>query len=283
LAIDKIAVFEKSGTSADIQSAPHSSQNGNNASPIRSAEYANSRMVHKVSMRMKYQQYGGATTEYLMETINLYTRVASDYELNATQKLKYFHNEFKSEALRYYDSVVAPSTTIFAEAMNMMVDHFNSRTRQNKAKELMKQLHINSIRVRERMTTKEALEYIRENFSVLAPQCTKDYGTDTHRADALAQAVRGEQWALETLKVHEAEPFSYQTLYQRLESAFVFSSSYFDNSHLTDNVAYTAAQARPFRGPQSVSRLPSYKKDLYGTPRGRAGAVCTKTPGQRAC
>jgi hypothetical protein len=222
------------------------------------------------------------TDEY-PECVETTPRVFGPVTLNATQKLKYFRNEFKSEALRYYDSVVAPSTTIFAEAMNMMVDHFNSRTRQNKAKELMKQLHINSIRVRERMTTKEALEYIREKFSVLAPQCTKDYGTDTHRADALAQAVRGEQWALETLKVHEAEPFSYQTLYQRLESAFVFSSSYFDNSHLTDNVAYTAAQARPFRGPQSVSRLPSYKKDLYGTPRGRAGAVCTKTPGQRAC
>jgi hypothetical protein len=85
-------------------------------------------MVHNVSMRMKYQQYGGATTEYLIATINLYTRVASDYELNATHKFNYFHNAFKSEALRYYDSVVAPSTTIFAEAMNMMVYHFHSRT-----------------------------------------------------------------------------------------------------------------------------------------------------------
>jgi hypothetical protein len=223
-------------------------------------------------MRMKDQQYGGATTEYLIETINLYTLVASDYELNAAQKLKYFRNAVKSEALRYYDFVVAPSTTILAEPMNMMVDHFNSRTIQNKAKELMKQLQINSIRVRKRMTTQEALEYIREQISVLAPQCPKEYGTDTHRADALAQAVRGEQWALESLKVHKDEPFSYRTLYQRLESAFVFSSSYFDNSHITDNVAYTAAQARPFRGPQSVSRLPSYKNDYTAHP----GAVLVR-------
>jgi hypothetical protein len=164
----------------------------------------------------------------------------------------------------------------------MMVDHFNSRTSQNKAKKLMKQLQINSTRVRKWMATQEALEYVREQISIIASQCPKEYGTDTYRADALAQVVRGEQWALETLKVHGAELFSYQNLYQRLESAFVFSSSYLHNSGIAENVTYTTPQARSFRNTQSVPRISSYKQDFYGTPRGRSGSVGPKSIGQRA-
>jgi hypothetical protein len=82
LAIDKIAVLERTGTSSVTQSSLRPSQNGKLASmtsgTIRSGEFADSRMVHNVSMRIKDQQYGGLTTESLIETINLCTRVVSD-------------------------------------------------------------------------------------------------------------------------------------------------------------------------------------------------------------
>jgi hypothetical protein len=73
-----------------------------------------------------------------METIHLYDRVTCDYELSPSLKMKYFHSAFSNEALRYYDSQVAPSCSTFEK----MQDQFNSVTSQNKAKETTKYLKL---------------------------------------------------------------------------------------------------------------------------------------------
>jgi hypothetical protein len=85
-------------------------------------------------MRMRNDQYSGASSESLFETISLYTRISTDYELTAAQHLKYLHNAFVGEELRYYDHIVVPVASIFAEAQDLMTQHFSSSTRQNKAK-----------------------------------------------------------------------------------------------------------------------------------------------------
>jgi hypothetical protein len=100
------------------------------------------RVAHNVSMRMRDSQYSGAMTESLVETIHLYSRVSMDYDLNMASRLKFFHNAFRGEALRYYDSHVAPSCSTFVEATLRMTEQFNSKTRQAKAKATLKQLRL---------------------------------------------------------------------------------------------------------------------------------------------
>jgi hypothetical protein len=92
------------------------------------------RTAHNVSMRMKDNQYSGSMTESLIETIHLYYRVSMDYDLNPVLRLKCFHNAFKGEALRFYDSKFASSCSTFVEATLRMTEQFNSKTRQAKAK-----------------------------------------------------------------------------------------------------------------------------------------------------
>jgi hypothetical protein len=130
LALDKISVFEQLGTTAQspqTQVSPSANQT------YHADSGNNGKVAHNVSMRMRNDQYSGAASESLFETISLYTRISTDYELTAAQRLKYFHNAFRGEALRYYDHIVVPVASIFAEAQDLMTQHFSSRTRQNKA------------------------------------------------------------------------------------------------------------------------------------------------------
>jgi hypothetical protein len=115
-------------------------------------------------MSMRNDQYSGAASESLFETISLYTRIATDFELTAAQRLKYFRNAFRGEALRYYDHIVAPVASIFAEAQDLMTQHFSSRMRQNKPKDKMKQLKLGDIRQNQSISTQKALGAVREQI-----------------------------------------------------------------------------------------------------------------------
>jgi hypothetical protein len=91
-------------------------------------------------------------------------RISTDYELTTAQRLKYFHYAFRGEALRYYDHIAVPVATIFAEAQYLMTQHFSSRTRQNKAKEMMKNLKLGNILRNQSISTQKALEAVREQI-----------------------------------------------------------------------------------------------------------------------
>jgi hypothetical protein len=192
------------------------------ASPTPGSANSDPRTAHNVSMRMKDCQYSGSMAESLIETIHLYSRVATDYDLNLASRLKFFHNAFSGEALRFYDSKVASSCSTFVEATIRMTEQFNSRTRQAKAKTNLNQLRLENIRSDKGISTMDALEKVREQISILSPQCPPGFTSDAHQADALLNAVRGEKWASETLKRHGASPGCFQDLFQALESALVF-------------------------------------------------------------
>jgi hypothetical protein len=259
LAMTKITVFEQLGTIPQSSTSQQQSSSAMNQGNSSTDTGHNSKVAHNVSMRMRNEQYSGASSESLAETIALYTRIATDYELTISQRLQFFHNAFRGEALRYYEYSVVPVATIFAEAQELMSQHFSSRTRQNKAKEMLKQIKLDTVRRSQSVSTPRALELVREQIYILAPQCPREYNTDSHRSDSLAQSVRGESWATEVLRTHGAEPFSYQALYQRLESAIVFSDSAID--HSTSHDIHHSART------PSMSGVP--RKDYYGVPRPR--------------
>jgi hypothetical protein len=171
---------------------------------------------------MKDCQYSGSMAESLIETIHLYSRVASDDDLDIASRLKFFHNAFSGEALRFCDTKVASSCSTFVEATIRMTEQFNSRSRQAKAKTNLNQLRLENFRSEKEMSAMDALENVREQMFILSPQCPPGFTSDAHQADALLNAVRGEKWASETLKRHRANPGCFQDLFQALESALVF-------------------------------------------------------------
>jgi hypothetical protein len=90
-----------------------------------------------------------------------------------------------------------------------MIEQFNSKTRQAKAKSTLNHLRFSQVRADRGISTLEALEKIREQISILAPQYPTGFSTDAHQADALLNSVLGKPWASETLKMHEANPASF--------------------------------------------------------------------------
>jgi hypothetical protein len=115
-----------------------------------------------------------------METVQLYSRVAMDYEVSPASRLKFFHNAFSGEALRFYDSKVSSSCSSFVEATIRMTELFNAKTRPAKAKTTMNQLRLDIIRRDKGISTIEALEKVTEHISVLAPQCPSGFTSDAH-------------------------------------------------------------------------------------------------------
>jgi hypothetical protein len=156
-----------------------------------------------------------------------------------------------------------------------MSQHFSSRTHENKAKEMLKQIRLDKVRRSQSVSTPKSLGLDRETISILAPQCPRECNTDTHRSDYLAQAVRGESWATEVLRTHGAEPFSYQAFHQRLESAIVFSDSPIDHS-ASPAVHHSSTSAGHYDIP---------RQDYYGVPRSRRpnSSMQHKTNQKRSC
>jgi Zinc knuckle len=225
--------------------------------------HADPRTAHNISMRMKDRHYSGSMAESLIETIQLYTRVCADYDLSNASSLKFFHNAFSGEALRFYDSKVASTCSTFAEATVRMNEQFNSRTRQAKAKVSLSQLRLEKFRTEKGFSTLESLEKVREQISILTPQCPPGFTSDAHQSDALLNAVRGERWASETLKRHGANPKCFQSLFQALESALVFDIAEKETS------AASILYESNLRGPRSRfgNGTVTQGQDRYGIPR----------------
>jgi hypothetical protein len=146
---------------------------GQNVGPVTG--HADTRTAHNVSMMMKEYQYSGAITESLIATIHLYSRVSMDYDLNPVSRLKCFHNAFKGEALRFYDSKVASSCSTFVEATLRMTEQFNSRSRHAKAKATLKQLSLDQIRAEKRDLHLRRLGKVREQISIYPHNVPQDF------------------------------------------------------------------------------------------------------------
>ena len=73
----------------------------------------NNRNHHDISLRFKSRddKYGGLEEEDLAEFITQYDTLAKDYRLSDEEKLQYFHNLFKREALRYFNTFVRNKAT----------------------------------------------------------------------------------------------------------------------------------------------------------------------------
>jgi hypothetical protein len=62
-------------------------------------------VAHNISIRLEDDECNGDISQCLIKKVGLYQRVATDYELSLTQKLKYLHNILDGEALRYCSNV----------------------------------------------------------------------------------------------------------------------------------------------------------------------------------
>ncbi len=78
-----------------------------------------------VSVRLKDVRYNGDITQSVLECIQTYQRVPSDYGLDGSQKLKYLHNILDGEAMGFYKSHTQPVATSYADGIEHLKDHYN--------------------------------------------------------------------------------------------------------------------------------------------------------------
>ena len=125
--------------------------------------------------------------------------------------LQFFHNLFKKEALRFYNSVVKGKVQTFGEACTRMREYFQSADVQIRFLNELKTIKINDF-TNKFDTKPKALSALASHISNKFPQCPSTYKHEFHRVDFLKNALMGEKWAEETL-MRVTQNTQYQSFY----------------------------------------------------------------------
>jgi hypothetical protein len=134
-------------------------------------------------------------SECLSEKLSHYITAADDYELTNEQRLRFLHNIFTGETLRFYDVNIKGKYSTFSTVVAAMESEFNSPTRQNRAENYLKMICISKIQAAERLSATDALDRIHELITFILPQSPRSHHSEVHKAKFLFQAVVGEPWA----------------------------------------------------------------------------------------
>lgn len=103
---------------------------------IRVTTSHNNRVHHDIAQRFKSKEskYAGNDEEDIPEFFSIYEITAEDYEMSQEQKLRYVHNIFKDEALRFYNINLRNQAKPYDEVKRLMTLHFNSPDVQSRVK-----------------------------------------------------------------------------------------------------------------------------------------------------
>lgn len=183
---------------------------------------SNSRVHHDISQRFKDKdnKYGGSEEENLSEYLDSYCAVASDYNLSQQQRLQFFHNLFKKEALRFYNSTIKGKVNSFGEACTKLRDHFQSPDVQVRVLNELKTIKFSDFTSKQD-TKPKALSALAAHISNRFTQCPPTYRHEFHRVDFLKNALMGEPWA-EAILMKVNQETQYQSFYIELANALQF-------------------------------------------------------------
>jgi hypothetical protein len=159
--------------------------------PDTSVGYKNTtdaaRAAHNLGLRFKLveDECSAKMSECLSEKLSHYMTASDDYELINEQRLRFLHNIFTGETLRFYDLQVKGKYTTFSTAVAAMEAEFSSPTRQNRAKNYLKTIRISKVQATERLSTTDALDRIRELITSMLPQCPRSHRNEAHKVEFL--------------------------------------------------------------------------------------------------
>ena len=109
---------------AETHVQPEQYSNRDQSSGTRNAVRVNKRFSNKD------QKYSGADDEIFGEFIEQYMAASRDLLLSNDERLKYLHNLFREEALRFYNANANGRASNFSQALSMMKEQFHSMGEQ---------------------------------------------------------------------------------------------------------------------------------------------------------
>ena len=176
-------------------------------------------MHHHINVRFKNKEskYSGSDEEHLQDFIDAYITTAEDYQLTARERLQYFHNLFRGDALRFYNMSIKNRCSTFDEAIRAIYSHFNSPDVQQRVKTDLSNLSLAKFADKEGSMPK-GLSALATYIANRTPQCPPCFRTEANKVDFLKQAVLDQPWAKEILvRINPVTQF--QSLYTELANA----------------------------------------------------------------
>ena len=207
-----------------LTSSASGSTQGSHQSFPPTIEAPNSKIAHNISSRFKKEdRYTGKSEKIFMNAVNNCRDCAQDFHLSDEQMLRFFHNVFDGEAKRYYRSHVIQHAQDFNSATLLMVNEFNSLTRQSRARKRLQNLELPQIMETKRIPVSEALEELRETITNCTPQGPPTHQSEQDKTEYLHDAVIGVEWAKSVLTQSLATipPWTFQQLYTALDSTWL--------------------------------------------------------------
>ena len=170
----------------------------------------------------KEDKFKGTLEEVIHEAFDCYEEATTDFELDEEEKLKYLHNLFTGEAIRYFRSKVFNQAPDYESAKQLMINEYNSRTRQNRVRKMLQGLRLSQIMEEKKIPANEALEKLKDTISKHAPNGPENHRGDSSLKEYLEQAVVGNDWARTPLMQSEAEAgWNFTRLYTALDAAYL--------------------------------------------------------------
>jgi len=175
------------------------------------------------SLFRREDRFSGKVGEDINEFINSYSEACLDFEMNATQKLKFFHRIFEGEAKTFYRNNIAHKVGSFNEAIVVMRNEYSSIARQNRVRKFLQGLSLRSIMREKRLSVSESLDHLREVISKYAPQGPENHRSENDKIEYLSDALVGTDWAKPVLaQSTSASPaWSFQQLFTALDTAWL--------------------------------------------------------------
>jgi Zinc knuckle len=130
---------------------------------------------------------------------------------------------FDGEAERFYRIYVANTVQTLNEAYARLLEVYNSATRQTRAKKEFSHLRVLEVAQKEKVSIHAALERVRNEITIKAPQGPPTHRDKYHKIDFSHDAVIGLPWAKEPLgRCQSAKvPWTIAELYEALYAAYL--------------------------------------------------------------
>ena len=198
-----------------------------------------------VLLKNKESKYSGSDEEHLQDFMDAYASAAEDYQLTPREKLQYFHNLFRGDALSFYNMNVKNRYSSFEEAVRVIYGHFNSPDVQQRVKTDMSTLSLTKFADKEGSIPK-GLSALATYIANRTPQCPPCFRTEANKVDFLKQAVLDQSWAKEILvRINPGTQF--QSLYTELANALQLHQEVQQRTGFPNSRAGTSSKAtKPF-------------------------------------
>lgn len=183
------------------------------------------KVAYNISQKYKSKEdkYSAKIGEDLEELFENYEQTCEDYKLTDKHKHQYVHNLFEGEAKVFFKQNVYPNVRNYEQVKQEMLQEFNNATRQNRVRQYLLSLTLNTIMKDKSCNVSAGLEHLRNIITKFAPQGPPSHRDDAHKVEYLCNAVKKHSWAKLSINncYSQTPPWNFNTLWNSLDSAWL--------------------------------------------------------------